>query len=301
MVKDLKPIHKLLILLGWLFVIGLLSVVGSGSDTDIDSYGPRMISFLKFAQVLAVLFIFIIPAFLFSLLFTRDRLRYPRWNVSPPFLLLLAGALVFVVGMPMIAWLEQLNKKMILPASMSELEHWMQRSESMAQKLTDAFLADTSVKGLIVNLFVIAFVAAFSEELFFRGVLQKAFFETTRNIHVSVWITAALFSAFHLQFYGFLPRMLMGALLGYLFAWSGSLWVNIFAHFVNNGVAVVISWLIKRGTIAEDMQNGPVEVSAVAGLVSMALVAALLYFVYRKRRIEKEVPLDEIELPMDRV
>ena len=291
MLTDLRPAFKVMILMSILLVLGVLTAAGSGEDMQIDKYGEKMILLFKILQVVAVIFIFILPAGLFSLLFTKDRLRYPRWNVPPNLILLLIGALVFIVGIPMIAWLEQLNREMTLPASLSGLEHWMQQSEANAGKLTEAFLADTSVGGLILNLFVIAFMAALSEELFFRGVLQKAFTEAFGNYHVAIWVTAILFSAFHMQFYGFVPRMIMGAVLGYLFVWSGSLWVNIFAHFVNNGVAVVISWMIKRGSITEEMQNGPVTISAVSGLISLALVAGLMFLVFKFRKKEEEPAL----------
>lgn len=288
MIADIKPVFKLMMLLGILLVLGLLTAVGSGDDMNIN-FSPSMITLLKVLQVVAVIFIFVIPSGLFSLLFTKDKLRYPRLHVAPNILLLMLGALVFILGMPLIAWLEHINKQMTLPSSMAGLEHWMQKSEENAGKLTDAFMADTSVGGLLMNLFVIAFMAAFSEELFFRGVLQKSFQEAFKNYHVAVWVTAALFSAFHMQFYGFLPRMVMGAMLGYLFVWSGSLWVNIFAHFINNGVAVLLSWLAKRGTISSELEDGTMVSATLPGLISLVLVASLMFVVYKKRKMETEL------------
>ena len=133
------------------------------------------------------------------------------------------------------------------------IEIWMKNSEEKAKVLTDAFTEGDSLGVLFLNLIVIALLAALSEELFFRGVLQKVLIECTRNKHLGVWIGAIIFSAFHMQFYGFLPRMLMGAFLGYLFLWSGSLWLGIFAHFINNGMAVLIIWLINKNVIPENI------------------------------------------------
>ena len=298
MVADLKPIFKVLILMLFLSALGWLEVSGSDDTKDVTSYGKPL---LYIAQVLGVLFIFVLIPGLFVFLFTKDKLRYPRLHIAPGALLLLLAAGVFLLGLPLIAWMESINHQMTLPASLSGLENWMKVSEEKQGKIAEFMLSGTGVKNLVVNLFVIAFMAAFSEELFFRGILQKAFLELSKNVHVAVWVTAALFSAFHMQFYGFLPRMVMGALLGYLFVWSGSLWVNIFAHFVNNAFAVVVSWLAQRGSVSKDLENVDVGFPVMAGVISLMLVSGLMYLVYRNRRIEVEVPVAVIADPMDQM
>jgi hypothetical protein len=169
---------------------------------------------------------------------------------------------------------------MNLPSVLSETEKWMRNAEATAKTLTEAFLADTSVSGLLLNLFVIAFMAGISEEIFFRGVLQKSLFEGTKNIHVAIWITAILFSAFHLQFYGFIPRMVMGAALGYMFYWSQSLWVPIFAHFANNGTAVLFTWMEKNKIIDED-PTASGEINSAYALVSFVVVCLLMFLFYK--------------------
>ena len=169
-----------------------------------------------------------------------------------------------------------------------------QNSEEKAKVLTDAFTKGTSVGSLISNLFVVAFMAALSEELFFRGILQKVLIECTKNKHVGVWIGAALFSAFHMQFFGFLPRMLMGAFLGYLFLWSGSLWPGIIAHFCNNGMAVFLSWMMNRESIAADAdQIGSKDGEIMYAAISTLMVIGSLFLVYKieKKRNNVIVPL----------
>ncbi len=125
-------------------------------------------------------------------------------------------------------------------------------------------------------------MAALSEELFFRGLIQRSMQNVCKNVHVAVWVTAILFSAFHMQFYGFLPRMLMGAYLGYLFLWSGSLWVSIMAHFVNNGMAVLLIWLANRGKISVDADKVGIQDNEwIVVLTSILMVAASLLLIYR--------------------
>jgi membrane protease YdiL (CAAX protease family) len=186
---------------------------------------------------------------------------------------------------------------MHLPSALSGIENWMRISEDKATELTEAFTQGTSVGTLIINLIVIALMAALSEELFFRGMLQKVLLECFKNKHIAIWIGAALFSAFHMQFFGFLPRMVMGAFLGYLFLWSGSLWPSIFAHFINNGTAVVLIWLSNRGAISKDIDKVGMESTELIYVVASAIVViSCLFLIYKieknciKKTDTKDVP-----------
>ena len=105
------------------------------------------------------------------------------------------------------------------------------------------------------------------------------------NPHLAIWITAIIFSAIHLQFYGFIPRMLLGALLGYLFYWSGNLWLSILAHFVNNGFAVVVAYLINSNIISEDAETiGAGDHSIIIGMSSLMLSSGLLFLVWKNEQ-----------------
>ena len=198
------------------------------------------------------------------------------------------------VALPLINWLAELNKQMSLPEAFREIEIWMQESEARLEVLTEAYTKGTSIGVLLLNLFVVAFMAALSEELFFRGILQKVAIECTRNKHVGVWLAAIIFSAFHLQFYGFIPRMLMGAFLGYLFVWSGSLWPSILAHFVNNGMAVLLIWLSNRGAIGSDADKVGIQpgdwIYAAGSAALVVLSLSAVYFIERKRKALEEIP-----------
>jgi len=108
---------------------------------------------------------------------------------------------------------------------------------------------------MLFNLFMIAMLPALGEEFLFRGVLLRLFREWTHSTHLAVFISALLFSALHLQFYGFLPRLILGLMLGYVFVWSGSVWVPVIVHFFNNGLAVVAAWLYERGSITTDVES----------------------------------------------
>lgn len=140
---------------------------------------------------------------------------------------------------PVINLLGLLNQQMELPAFLAPVEEWMRAQEDLAERLTMTLLSDNHVEAIIANLIVIALAAGITEEFLFRGALQRVIGKYTTNPHTVIWIAATLFSAFHLQFYGFLPRMLLGAYFGYLLYWGKSIWLPVFAHFTNNAVAVI--------------------------------------------------------------
>jgi general stress protein CsbA len=172
---------------------------------------------------------------------------------------------------------------MNLPDLFSGLENMMRQLEDKAAKITEKFLEMDTTGDLMVNLFIIAVLPAVGEELFFRGLLQRIFSDWSRNKHVGIWVTAVVFSALHGQFYGFVPRMILGGMFGYLLVWSGSLWIPILAHLVNNGVAVIASYYYQKGMLGfnpDKIGTGPAEL--VFGLLSIILCAGILYLLKKE-------------------
>ena len=137
---------------------------------------------------------------------------------------------------------------------------------------------------LVINLGLIALIPAVGEELLFRGIIQRLFYKWSGDVHIGVWIAAILFSALHGQFFGFLPRMMLGAVLGYLLVWSGSLWLPIFVHMVNNGGAVIVAYLINRGSVPQDVETIGAKGQATSVFVSIVLTGVLLFLIYRREK-----------------
>lgn len=295
MTENLQPERhswlKLSILLAFISGYGVLSVVGGGGDTELNLDDPNMVNLMKILQAVGVIILFICPAILFSLFWTNQKMRYLGLHTRPKLSTLLLSGLGMLLAIPLINWLGELNKGMELPEAFAGIEAWMKNSEAKAEQLTEALTKGTSIGVLLANLFVVAFMAALSEEIFFRGILQKVAVECFRNKHVAVWFGAIIFSAFHMQFYGFLPRMLMGAFLGYLFLWSGSLWPSILAHFLNNGMAVYLVWLVNRGSISDSTDDiGIKEGEMLYVGISAVLVVLCLWLVHRKERKRALLP-----------
>ena len=210
---------------------------------------------LKIGQGLSSLLVFVAPP-LILYGFTRNQPMQAIGFRKPvdSWLLLIGVALMFV-SLPLTNQLGTWNEKMNFGASLEMLEELLQQMEETAGDLTDRMLQVDTIPGLIVNLLVIALIPAVGEELTFRGVVQQALVKGCKNAHVGILLAAAIFSFIHFQFYGFLPRMFLGILLGYMFYYSGSLWTGILMHFINNGTAVVVAYLEHKGLTEIDMEH----------------------------------------------
>lgn len=189
-------------------------------------------------------------------------------------------AFVVVIFMAVNSVFIEWNAGFQFPEFAKEFENWARDRENEATQLTEYLTKFDSTGELIVALLVIAVLPAIGEEIVFRGLIQNELFRATKNIHLSIWIAAILFSAIHMQFFGFVPRVLLGALFGYLYYWSGNLSLAILAHFVNNGVSVVAMYLYQKGTFEFDLET-PQAAPANVVMFSAVLTGGLLYYFYK--------------------
>ena len=244
---------------------------------------PANVSLLKFFQVLQSLGMFILPPVLIAYSLDNRPFQFLRLTAKPAWKMLGVVCVVILVSGPVIEWVSLLNQQLVLPSWLSSLENWMRNSEDQATEITKAFLTTKSIGGLLGNLVIVAVLPAIGEELIFRGVLQKLIQKMTGSSHWGIWITAILFSALHLQFFGFLPRMLLGALFGYLLEWTGTLWLPMIAHFINNAAGVIIFFITGEGLEPDKTDtylfNNSVFFYAV---VSGVVVWMLLRYIYVK-------------------
>jgi hypothetical protein len=187
--------------------------------------------------------------------------------------LVLLSIVLFLISFPLINFLADWNATVELPTWLGE---WMATKEETIGELQQRFLTMPNVGYLLFNLFMMAVLPALGEELVFRGVLQRGIRNWSGNVHLSVWVAAILFSAIHMQFFGFIPRMLMGVALGYLFAWSGNLLYPIIAHFVNNATAIVLTYGIQHGSVKPELESVGSNQTMMA-IFSMMFVFMLLY------------------------
>jgi uncharacterized protein len=255
------------------------------------------INALKFVQLINALFLFIIPPFVLVAFITNKKWKFFNLDKAGPVMIYFIIPAIMVAAVPLINYMAEINKAMQLPEGLGWLEQRMKEMEANAERITKLFLEVETTTGLLYNLLLIAIIPAVGEELLFRGTLQKLLYQGTASKHLAIWVAAILFSALHLQFYGFLPRTLMGALFGYLLVWSGSLWAPIFAHFINNGFAVVVSFLVHKKELSPEVEHlGEGEGQGLQVAVSAIIVISLLiFYCYTCRQNKRNNPPEDVE------
>jgi len=271
-------------------LFGLDSVMGMPAINDLSD--PENIHLLKYFQVIQSIGLFIVPPIILGWLFKGNIVKYLYLHTKVNAASVLLVTLLVIFALPLINFTGQWNNEMQFPEWLRGLEQWMKNAEENATQLTEAFLNVETIGGLIFNLFMIAFLPAIGEELLFRGVIQRIFTRMTKNYHWGIWISAILFSALHIQFYGFVPRMLLGVLFGYLLIWSGSMWLPIVAHFVNNAFAVIAIYLVDKNIVTPKVENigsSPDEFVAIG--FSLVVVVLLMWLIKKENRKNAFGPL----------
>lgn len=249
------------------------------------------INLLKFLQFFQSIGTFLIPSFVLAFLFSGESVSYLRLNKKPLPVTLILIILAAIIAIPLINYTGYLNSKLNLPDYLDGFEKKMIELENEAARLTESLLAGLTISDLIVNLVIIAVLPALSEELLFRGIIQRLFLDMTKNIHLAIIICAAIFSFFHLQFYGFLPRFLLGIYFGYLFFWTQTIWIPIAAHFINNATAVIFYHFSSKPvsqTAIDEIGKGSDDVIFLA--FSLLLLTFLLGSVYYYEKINTKNP-----------
>ncbi|RYE04678.1 MAG: CPBP family intramembrane metalloprotease [Sphingobacteriaceae bacterium] len=214
-----------------------------------ENMSSSALNSLKIIQMGSSIFGFLVPSIFFARVIVRQPVTYLKANWRFPLILLLVVFFIMLISSPLMEMVITFNQKMVLPPFLKGLETWMRNMEDNAGKQTEILLQMKTPATLLINLLMIAILPAVSEEFIFRGCFQQIFTGWTKSLHWGVWLSAALFSFIHFQFFGFLPRMLLGIFFGYFAAWSGSIWPGILGHFLNNGTAVIVSYLYQNKMI----------------------------------------------------
>ncbi len=284
--SDKNIFVRLLVWLCMIFVLTLPTLV----IWRLIAGGNPSVTALKVLQTVQTFVVFIVPVLVAAWLWSDRPVKWLHLDKGMNVQTALLVPLMMILFSPGINLLSVLNQQVVLPSWLAELEVMLKEQEDAASALTELFARADTIPQLCVNLLIMAVLPAIGEELCFRGGLQGLFMEKQRptyyighmraRVHTSVWLTAILFSALHFQFYGFVPRMLLGALLGYLLVFSGSLYVPMLAHFTNNAIAVISYYIAGKGLVSEEsidaFGSGDTwwvgVLSLIAGSVTMWLV-----------------------------
>lgn len=191
--------------------------------------------------------------------------------------------LVFIFSYIFASFLSVWNEGIILPEWLSEVEKVMRTMEDAALETTNLLLSGKTIGSLILNIAVIAALASISEELFFRGAMQQFIQEKFKNGHLSVWLTALIFSVVHFQFYGFFPRLFLGAVLGYLFLYTRNLWIPIILHFLNNATVIMVDFFWSDTSWYNRIEGTTISYTFILLALVSILTTILLFVIYNKR------------------
>lgn len=244
---------------------------------------------LKILQFLQCLALFVAPAILIALVLDRHPWSLLSMNTCPRWRDVLYALVLIVALYPAINLLSSLNEQLTLPAFLAPLEEWLKMMEDQNGDLLLKFLSSTSIWDLCLNILLMAVITAVGEELTFRGVLVSIPTRlNTGKPSVYIWVSAIIFSAIHLQFYGFVPRMLLGALFGYVLVWTGNLWLPILMHAVNNSLSIILAhWYFRQGMDLDSVEGIGRDSTWWVGVISMLVGIGILYMWRRSLTINK--------------
>jgi uncharacterized protein len=289
LVSDRHPLVSLLyilliVLIGFTFIgpgIGLaVSSLFYEGDLLKELFNPKLDPSiflpLMVTQGITSLFgLILFPIAWLSLVEKKSFARFFTSERDPKiyFLLPVLGVCFLLAISPIVEW----NMNFEFPDLLKDFGEWAREREDALTGITKTLTDFKSVDQFLLALLVIAILPGIGEELVFRGLIQNELFRSSKNIHAAIWVSAILFSAIHMQFFGFIPRMLLGALFGYMYYWSGNLVIPMIAHFVHNGFTLTLIYLYNLGILDIDPNS---EESAPLLLVIVSAVGtfALLFF-----------------------
>jgi len=292
LLKTKSPGSQFLVLVGItlvsFFVIGIIgtiilaSVSGTGVKelteiTKMDFSKPGMIGFVRGLQVVQFFSLFLVPVLICARLFSSNSKEYlglkKPWHPG----YYIAGIGIMLLAIPLTNIIGELNRNIPFPDG---IENWMKKAEDEASETIKALLSKRTVMDLVLNILCIAGLAAIGEELLFRGMAQRLLIKMFKSPWAGIIISAVLFSAMHMQFYGFFPRLALGILLGALYWYSGSLWASILAHFLYDALLITLAYF------NPDMLNEE-KAGKLSGIVLMGVVCGALLImtlIWMKRR-----------------
>lgn len=263
-----------LLVFGFIFATLLsaaVSIIGGDSISSLNK--------LRISQISSQLFIFVFPPLLYSFLTRKQPMKSLGFNTIP--LEALVGILMMFAILPLNNLLTEWCSMIKLPESLKSIEEFMNRLSEQTLKTSEKMLSVNNIGGLFLNLFMIAGLAAFGEELLFRSMLQTFLTKRCKNVHIGIIITALIFSLVHLEFYGFMARFILGLLLGYMFYLSGTIWIPMLMHFVNNATAVVVYYLDYNGFADIDVDSFGSTHNIFIIIGSILLIIILFWIIIR--------------------
>lgn len=204
---------------------------------------PEHVSVNRLLQVFTTFLVMALPAFLSTYAGGGDAMQKLGFRQKSGIVQLGIIVLMVFFGFMLGDALSELNKMIPLSADLEKTFKEMERNYS------DQVMAIASMKSFadyFLSLVVLAVLPAIFEEMLFRGSLQQIMIGITRNAFLGILITSIIFSAIHISYYGFLPRLALGMMLGYIFYFSKNLWLSIAGHFLQNAYTLTVLFMYSQ-------------------------------------------------------
>lgn len=286
-------------IIGSLFGTIILSAITGIQSSELldfnklDFNRPGMITYIRGLQ-------FSVSRSLFNTFFTLclviqyQQQKYLGFQIPHGESYWIIGMLVMILAIPFVQWLGEMNRGIHFPGA---IEQWMKDKENGANKTVMALLSRRTIQDLVLNIICIAGLAAVGEELLFRGVAQRLFIKLFKRVWPGIIITAFLFSAMHLQFYGFFPRFVLGILLGVIYWYSGSLWTAILAHFVYDALLITLAYFNPK--LINEENTVKMSSIALTAAFSFILVGLAVNWMIKHSKTRYQEVFEEDQAPAD--
>lgn len=286
--QNSKPVGKLLFVFGLMILLMIISAFigivaakiiyqidfGGGLNIDVSNTTANTISALKLIQLIQSSMVFILLP-LFIIYLEEEKISAPVPH-KIQFQTALLSILALISLIPFINYLGYLNSKISFP-------QWVFDAEEKNKGITELFLSNNNWYQFIYSAIIVAIIPGIGEELLFRRVIQHYLQKWFSNHHAAIWLAAILFSALHMQFLGFFPRLFLGAFLGYLYYHSENIVLPILCHFANNFLALIAAFFIEEKRIYEKIENfGTSHNDLFFVLIGLVPSIVLFYQFYKK-------------------
>lgn len=279
---SLSGLFQVCFLLSTYFFSIVLAV--SAVHAVIGDAGLTSVYNIRISHAIQGTFLFLIPATLYGMLFADAKGSFLIKSSINYRTLGLAILLIFCIN-PLVETVNYYNDLITLPTSMSSLENFFQETKESSEKTLKLLFEDKSIGSLLINILIIAVIPGIVEELFFRGCMQRSLFAASKNIHVAVWVTAIIFSILHFQLAGLFPRIILGAVLGYIYAWTKNIWVPVIIHIIHNASIVFVAQMLLDTDFYKNISIRDFSIgnAGVVAFLSLAISSAILFYIYRNR------------------
>jgi membrane protease YdiL (CAAX protease family) len=262
-----------------------LSMMQIASMKPEDYARPELAGVVRGLLVVQFFGIFLLPSLVFAYLADPHPLAFAGLKAPDRKSFIFWGILIIIAAFFMVEWLALINQELVSHLLGKTARQWVEKGESDTDNTLRNILDMKNAGDLLESILLVGILAAVGEELFFRGILQRLFIQIFKSAWPGIIFTAAIFSAFHGQFMGFIPRMILGIILGALYWYSGSIIPAMVGHFIYNSSQLL---LVYFKVTDMDSKTEPATWITLVGIASLALVIFLLNYLRKNSRTTYE-------------